>query len=98
MLDELRFALEGNFEEDVNNFSPLITFYDTTLMEECFTFIENEGKIEASDEVERKEDNGAGYDDDIMATAIAMQMYKIQRKHINPISNKQREFKITLNA
>lgn len=78
MLDQLRLALEGEWEEDVEHFQPEITFYDKQLLSECLTFIEKSGKFEAE----------VGYfDDDIMASSIAIQMYHILKPKIHPQSN-----------
>lgn len=98
MLDEIRFALEGKYEEDVEHFQPLLRFYDKTLLEECFTFIDNKGKIEADDGVDKDSIHGQGYDDDIIATSITLQMYKIQRRYVNPLSDEPRELQIYING
>jgi hypothetical protein len=75
MLDELRFFIEGDSQEDIYHFQPEIKFYDIVLMQECLTFIEKSGKYEAEE----------GYqDDDIFASAIALQMYKSLRKYTQP--------------
>lgn len=73
MCDFLRLAIEGNSEEDEDHFMPEITWYDTDLLNECLTFIEEKGKLEAIT---------GKHDDNIIATAIAMQMYMKLRKFV----------------
>lgn len=72
MLNDLKFALEGDSMEDEHNFQPEVTFFDNNLFSEALTVHEENGKIEA---IEGK------HDDDVMATAIAFQMYKNLRKN-----------------
>jgi hypothetical protein len=68
MLDQLRFAVEGDSQEDVDHFMPEYTIYDIEFLRECLTFIEIHGKYQAGEE----------YTDDlIFASGIGYQMYKI---------------------
>jgi hypothetical protein len=66
MLDGLKFAMEGDTQDDEDHFSPEIDFYDIALLKEGLTFEEIDGKYQAV---------AGETDDDIMASAIAVQMY-----------------------
>ena len=66
MLDMLRLGVEGNYDDDELHFEPEILWLDQVFLQECLTFVQAEGKLEA---VEGK------YDDSVMATAIAFRMY-----------------------
>lgn len=72
MCDQLKLSLEGDSMEDEDNFMPELTWYDRQLFDECLTFQEDEGKLKA---IEGK------YDDAVIATAIALQMYFKLRGH-----------------
>lgn len=67
MMDQLKLALEGNSEEDEDNFEPAIHWLDTEFLKETLDIREEGGKIEA---VTGK------HDDMVMAYAIAWQMYR----------------------
>ena len=67
MLDQIQYALEGEFLADESNFEPAFTVLDTWFLSECFTFINNEGKLEAA---------SGKHDDLVMAWAIAYQMFR----------------------
>lgn len=71
VLDELKFAIEGDSAEDEDHFMPEFTVLDDVLLAECLTFEQVDGKLEA---IEGKHDDG------VMATAIAFQMYKKQKR------------------
>lgn len=77
MLDQLKQALEGDFEESVEDFQPDIIVYDLILLGECLSFQDIDGKFQAV----------AGKTDDcVIAYAIAYQMALISRKGENLIS------------
>jgi hypothetical protein len=71
VLDELKFAIEGDSIEDEDHFSPEFLVLDDVMLSECLTFEQVYGKLEA---IEGKHDDG------VMATAIAFQMYKKQKR------------------
>lgn len=73
MLDDLKYAIEGNSDEDENHFAPEFTVLDQVLLSECLTFEEINGKYEA---IEGKHDDG------VIASAIAFQMYKRLRRYV----------------
>lgn len=73
MYDQLKYALEGDSQEDEEHFLSLLTFYDQILLDECLTIEESGGKINAV---------AGKHDDDCVATAIALQMYIRQRKYV----------------
>src|ERR1041385_6036231 len=66
MLDHLRTALEGDSEEDEENFEPAIAWLDTEFLKEALIVHESGGKIQAI---------AGKHDDLVMAYAIAWQMY-----------------------
>ena len=67
MLDQLRSALEGKFEDDDNHFNPEFAVKDVDFLSECLTFRQSSGnKYEAAP---------GEHDDTIFAWAIAYQMY-----------------------
>lgn len=66
VLDGLKFAMEGDSEDDEDHFSPEIEFLDTSLMKEALTFEQVDGKFQAV---------AGEVDDDVLASAIAFQMY-----------------------
>lgn len=70
MIDQLKMGLEGDSMEGVNEFMPEITWLDTELFNELLTFKEENGKLEAI---------AGKHDDNVIATAIAYQMYLRQR-------------------
>lgn len=74
VLDGLKFAMEGDSEDDEDHFAPEIDFLDTNLMKEALTFEAIDGKFQAVH---------GETDDDVMASAIAFQMYaKMKRVNI----------------
>lgn len=73
ILDMLKFAVEGNYDDDENHFDPEILFLDQIFLQECLTFLDNNGKYEAAE---------GKYDDTVMATAIAYQMYRKMKIYI----------------
>jgi hypothetical protein len=66
ILDGLKFALEGDSEDDEENFVPEIEALDPWLFKEALTFEEVDGKFQAV---------AGEKDDDVLASAIAFQMY-----------------------
>ena len=75
MMDQLRFALEGKYEDDEETFEPEFTVLDTEFLAETLNIMEVDGKIGAA----------SGYHDDmVVAYAIAFQMYlRVRRKSLN---------------
>jgi len=71
MLDALKLAVEGNTDDDINEFQPEILWHDITFLKELLTFSHSHGKYMA-------ESNQ--HDDNVIATAIAIQMYRISRR------------------
>lgn len=65
-LDGLKFGMEGDSEDDEESFVPEIEVLDTWLCKEALTFEEVDGKFQAV---------AGEKDDDILASAIAFQMY-----------------------
>lgn len=84
MLDDLKLCFEGNSDDDEFNFQPEITALDTTTLSEMLTFQEIDGKLQA---IEGK------FDDGVIATSIAVQMYKRSRKYASTaiVKTKQME-------
>lgn len=70
MLEQIRQAVEGNFDDDENNFMPEIAISDQIFLRECLTFHNVDGKLEAL---------AGKHDDCIFAWAIALQMYILSR-------------------
>ena len=71
MLDTLKFAAEGDSLEDEEHFTPEIQVLDIQLLKEMLTFEQIDGKYQAV---------SGEYDDDVMGSAIAVQMYvKLKR-------------------
>jgi len=66
MLDQLKFAIEGESEEDEQHFEPELLILDQELLNEMLTFEEHNGKYQAAD---------GKNDDCIFAWAIALQLY-----------------------
>mgnify|MGYP001601926195 CR=1 FL=1 len=82
MMEALRRSLEGNSDEDEDNFQPGITWLDIGFLKQTFDITEMGGKIEAV----------AGKHDDItMGYAIAWQMYLKRRSYLagSDLSNVQ---------
>lgn len=73
MLDELKYAIEGDSSEDEDHFLPEFRVMDQTLLSECLTFEQVDGKLQA---IEGK------FDDDVIATSIAYQMYKRLKRYV----------------
>jgi hypothetical protein len=71
MLDHLKWAIEGENDEDVDHFQSDFTVYDQELLLECLTFVNADGKFEAEE---------GKHDDDIVASAIAYQMFQRLRR------------------
>ena len=71
MLDQFKVALEGEPEEDAENFHPDFTVHDQTLLSECLTFQRDGVKLSAI---------SGKHDDVVMASAIAFQMY-LKNRH-----------------
>lgn len=65
MCDQLKIAIEGDSEEDENNFESDILIRDLWLLSECLTFQRNGSKLEAAQ---------GKTDDMVIASAIAFQM------------------------
>ena len=68
MVEGIRQAIEGEFTADENAFQTEFKVSDKEFLQECFSFINKEGKLEAS---------AGKHDDLIMAWAIAYQMFLI---------------------
>lgn len=79
MLDHLKFAVEGDGAEDENTFLPEYTIRDLTFLSECLTFQRDGVKLNA---VEGK------FDDTVIASAIAYQMYLREKGKLNRTSEK----------
>lgn len=78
MLDTLKIAIEGDSEDDEHNFEPSILILDQVFLEECLTLIQENNKIGAI---------VGKHDDDVMASAIAYQMYmKIKNNNVGKIN------------
>ena len=78
MLDGLKVAIEGDFDDDEQHFEPEFEVNDEVLVQEGLTFEESNGKYEAAE----------GYNDDtIFAWGIAWQMvlrsFRLQRGSIS---------------
>lgn len=73
MLDQLKQALEGNPEDDVDTFQPEFTVKDDLFLQETLTMQQNGHSINAI---------LGKHDDIVMASAIAFQMYLRARKRI----------------
>lgn len=78
MLDMLKIGVEGNYDDDENHFVPEILWLDEIFLQECLTFIQQDDRLQA---VEGK------YDDTVMATGIAFQMYMRFSKNIKRSSD-----------
>ena len=70
MIAELKYFIEDDNDVDVDNFAPEYEIYDEILLREMLTFINKDGKYEAEE---------GKNDDDVIASAIATQMYKTAR-------------------
>jgi hypothetical protein len=66
MLDALKYALEGDDQDDDDHFQSAFLVRDTNLLKECLTFEEVSGKFQAIE---------GELDDDIFASAIGWQMF-----------------------
>lgn len=67
LIEGIKQAIEGEYNSGPENFDTEFLVLDKIFLDECFSFINNEGKIEA----------GPGsHDDTIFAWAIAYQMFK----------------------
>lgn len=66
MLDNLKLAVEGSSMEDVDHFMPEFMVVDKIFLQEALTFVQESIKMNAIQ---------GHHDDDIVATAIAFQMY-----------------------
>ena len=71
MLDQLKEGIEGNAQEGVEEFEPEFTIRDEIFLQEGLTTQQDGSKISAV---------SGKYDDTVMATAIAFQMYLRARK------------------
>ena len=72
MLDQLRHALEGEIEDDVEHFAPMWHPLDEVMFSEMLSFTEIDGKYQAAP---------GKNDDSIFATAIAHQMFLKLARH-----------------
>lgn len=72
MLTEFKCFIEDEDDIDEDNFAPEYTILDEGCLREALTFINNNGKYEAEP---------GKFDDTIIASAIATQMYKILRPY-----------------
>lgn len=70
MLDHLKIAIEGDTAEDETNFQPEFLVRDQMFLQECLTFVNNNGKLEAE---------SGKHDDTVIAWAICLQMYQKAR-------------------
>lgn len=66
MLDHLKIGIEGDSNEDVDHFQTEFQIRDTVFLQECLTLAQDGIKIGATQ---------GNHDDDVIATAIAFQMY-----------------------
>lgn len=73
IFDQLKYAVEGEYEDDEDHFRPEITWIDDVFLSECLTIQDENGKLGAIP---------GRYDDNVVATAIAFQMYMIQKKYL----------------
>lgn len=73
MLDELKWAIEGEWDQDEGHFDSQFLVLDRIFLEECMTFENVDGKLESI---------AGKHDDGVIATAIAYQMYKRCRKYV----------------
>lgn len=67
ILSELKYFIEDEDDISVEDFAPEYAVYDIDLLKEMLTFINKDGKYEAE---------AGKHDDDIIASAIATQMFK----------------------
>lgn len=72
MLDQLRHAIEGEVDDDVEHFEPMWDVLDDVLLGEMLNFTEVDGKYEATT---------GKHDDTIFASAIAHQMFLKLARH-----------------
>lgn len=77
MLDQLRAAIEGEIDDDVDHFSPMWAIRDEVLLSELLTFTELDGKYQAAP---------GKHDDMIFATAIAHQMFLRLARHATGVA------------
>jgi len=89
MLDDLKYAIEGDSAEDEDHFFPEFRVFDQILLSECLTFEEIDGKLQA---IEGKHDDG------VMATAIAFQMYKRLRRYVRTYAHEGKKAGILLGS
>lgn len=78
MMDHLKFAIEGASQEDVDHFQPSLLWLDLWLLNETLTIESTDGRIEAV---------SGEHDDDVMATAIAVQMFNLRRRNAHSEDN-----------
>lgn len=78
MLDHLKFAIEGDSQEDADHFQPSLLWLDQWLLNETLTIESRDAKIEAV---------AGEHDDDVMATAIAVQMFNLRRRNAHSEDN-----------
>lgn len=71
ILDGLKFAMEGDSEDDEDHFIPQIEIRDIWLLKEALTFEEVDGKFQAI---------AGEADDDVMGSSIAVQMFSRIKK------------------
>jgi len=74
MLDQLKWGIEGDYLEDENSFQPDFHIHDLRFLDECLTLQREGNKLGAT---------SGRYDDNVMATAIAYQMYLKVRSKIS---------------
>ncbi|HEA21448.1 MAG TPA: hypothetical protein ENH87_11070 [Pricia antarctica] len=79
MLIDLKQAIEGDEEDDIDTFQPMYSIYDEDMLKELLTFINNDGKYEASE---------GKLDDEVIAEAIANQMFMLKYRTSRKIVNK----------
>lgn len=78
MLDHLKLAIEGASQEDVDHFQPSILWLDLWLLNETLTIEAKDGKLQAI---------AGEHDDDVMASAIAIQMFNLRRRNAHSEDN-----------
>ena len=71
MLDQFKLALEGESEEDEHSFTPEFSIFDTMMLDELLSYMNEGGKLGASQ---------GKHDDLIIGWSIAYQMYKLLKK------------------
>jgi len=72
MLDHIKMAVEGDPDDGVDVFEPMFTIHDKNFLSEALTFKQIGGKFQAV---------SGKFDDDVIASSIAYQMFQIVLKN-----------------